>query len=69
MYVCLCRGLTESDVRRAARAGATTGAALIAVLGLDDPDCCGSCALDVDRFVRLAQAECGRAVVETAPKT
>lgn len=56
MYVCLCRGLTERDVREAALAGATTGPVLIARLGLDDPRCCGRCARGIDRYVALAEA-------------
>jgi bacterioferritin-associated ferredoxin len=66
MYVCLCRGLTERDVRRAARAGVTTGPALIATLGLDDPRCCGRCARAVDQYLALAQDECARGLADTA---
>jgi bacterioferritin-associated ferredoxin len=54
MYVCLCQGLKESDVARVARAGCTTPAALIAALQLSDPKCCGRCAREIDRLVRLA---------------
>jgi bacterioferritin-associated ferredoxin len=61
VYVCLCRGLTERDVERAARAGATTGPVLIATLGLDDPRCCGRCARATDRYVALAEATVVRA--------
>ena len=66
MYVCLCRGLTEGDVRRAARAGNTSGPALIATLGLDDPCCCGRCAQEVDRYIQMARDEVGRQVAEPA---
>jgi bacterioferritin-associated ferredoxin len=65
VYVCLCRGLTEHDVERAAHAGATTGPVLIATLGLDDPRCCGRCARGIDRFVALAETTVARA--EGAP--
>jgi bacterioferritin-associated ferredoxin len=54
MYVCLCKAITESDVRQAGRSGATTAAALIGALGLDSDECCGLCILDMDRFVALA---------------
>ena len=65
MYVCLCRGLTERDVEKAALAGATTGPVLIASLGLDDPRCCGRCARGIDRYVGLAEATVARAQAET----
>jgi bacterioferritin-associated ferredoxin len=57
VYVCLCRGLTEKDVRRVAEAGATTPATLIAALGLDDPCCCGRCRRNIDQITALARGE------------
>jgi bacterioferritin-associated ferredoxin len=54
MYACLCRGLTDADVRRAGQAGALTPASLVPALGLDDAECCGRCAEDIDMFVTLA---------------
>jgi bacterioferritin-associated ferredoxin len=54
VYVCLCKGLKESDVQRAARAGNTSPESLIGALGLRDPMCCGRCAREVDTLVRLA---------------
>ena len=54
MYACLCRGLTEADVRRAGQAGALTPASLVPALGLDDAGCCGRCAEDIEVFVALA---------------
>ena len=63
MYLCLCKGLTEDDVRHAARAGCTTGSALIERLGLDDEICCGRCVLDIEPFVTVARREvAGRAL-------
>jgi bacterioferritin-associated ferredoxin len=53
MYVCLCKGLTESDVNEVARAGSTTVKALIRGLGLDAEDCCGRCALAADELLAL----------------
>jgi bacterioferritin-associated ferredoxin len=58
--------LTENDVRRAARAGATTAPVLIAKLGLDDPRCCGRCVRTIERYVALAEDECTRAPIESA---
>jgi bacterioferritin-associated ferredoxin len=57
VYVCLCRGLTEDDVRRAARAGSRSAPALIADLELNDPRCCGRCARNIHLFVELAERE------------
>jgi hypothetical protein len=47
--------LTDSDVERVARAGHTTAEALISVLGLEDPECCGRCALDIEDLVALVE--------------
>ncbi len=54
MYMCICKALTESDVRRVVHQGATTAEALIAGLGLHDAVCCGRCAREVDRYVSFA---------------
>ena len=62
MYLCLCKTITESDVKRLARYGTTTPEALkaeglIATLGLNDDDCCGRCLLEIDQFVAVAARE------------
>jgi bacterioferritin-associated ferredoxin len=54
MYVCLCKGLTERDVKQAAQAIGTHPRALTCALGLDDEDCCGRCARDIEELVDLA---------------
>ena len=41
MYVCLCNGITESDVREAGRAGHVTPCALKAKFKLKESGCCG----------------------------
>ncbi len=56
MYLCLCKGLTESDVVRLVPAEVPPGPALIAALGRDDEVCCGRCALELDEFVAVADA-------------
>jgi bacterioferritin-associated ferredoxin len=53
MYVCLCKGLTESDVKQVGHAGIMTAEALIRVLGLDAEECCGRCALAADELLAL----------------
>jgi len=55
MYLCLCKGISDADVRQAARAGHTTAEALIAVLGLRDEECCGNCVDNIEDFVRIAE--------------
>jgi bacterioferritin-associated ferredoxin len=57
MYVCLCKGLTESDVLRIAQSDTMTGPVepdtLKAVLGFDDDECCGRCARNIHELVAL----------------
>jgi bacterioferritin-associated ferredoxin len=54
MYMCVCKALTESDVRRVVQEGATTAERLISGLGLHDARCCGRCVREVDRYVTFA---------------
>lgn len=57
MYICLCKGLTESDVQEAGRTGALTEAALIATFGLKDTGCCGRCANNIHELVAVATGQ------------
>jgi bacterioferritin-associated ferredoxin len=57
VYVCLCKGLTESDVKRQARSASFTVDALMVDLGLQDDDCCGRCANDAEEFAAIAATE------------
>lgn len=54
MYACVCKGITEREVRAVGREGIVSPAALIEVLGLDDDASCGRCAANVELFVELA---------------
>ena len=54
MYVCLCKGITETEVRQLGRSGIVTAGALIARLQLDDDRCCGRCVRTIDSLVELA---------------
>jgi bacterioferritin-associated ferredoxin len=54
MYICLCKGLTESDVRQAGEAGHIEPAQLITRFGWDDSECCGRCADQIDEMATLA---------------
>ena len=57
MYVCLCKGWSESDVRQAARDGDCTGESLTYRLGLLDEECCGICLTRLDEFEAIARQE------------
>lgn len=56
MYVCLCKGLTESDVREAGRHGHLTTRQIIAEFGLRENGCCGRCAKNIHELVALAKS-------------
>ena len=64
MYVCLCKGITESDVRECGRAGCISPEALTAVLKIDEDDCCGRCVGHIEEFVALAMNEQRNAIQE-----
>ena len=55
MYVCLCKGLTESDVREAGRQGCLTTRQIVAEFGLREHGCCGRCAKNIHELVTLAR--------------
>lgn len=57
MYVCLCKGITESDVREAGRAGIVMPCQLRAKFGLKESGCCGRCSKNIQEFVELATSE------------
>ncbi len=58
MYVCVCKGITESDVKRLGRNGITCQATLAATLGIDDEDhCCGRCLNHIVKLVDMASRE------------
>jgi bacterioferritin-associated ferredoxin len=59
VYICLCKGLTERDLEHCVRAGHTSAEALIAALGLDDPNTCGRCARGVDALVAATSGAAG----------
>jgi len=57
MYVCLCKGITESEVREAGKAGLVMPCQLKAKFGLKDSGCCGRCSKNIGEFVELATSE------------
>jgi bacterioferritin-associated ferredoxin len=54
MYACICKGITESQVRAVGRGGIIAPDDLIRRLELDDDACCGRCARHIEEFVDLA---------------
>lgn len=54
MYMCLCNGITESDVREAGRAGIVMPSQLKCKFRLKDSGCCGRCAKHIHEFVEIA---------------
>ena len=54
MYLCLCNGITESDVREAGRTGCVMPCQLKSKFGLKHTGCCGRCAKNIDTFVEIA---------------
>lgn len=54
MYICLCKGLTESDIRQVGQAGIVEKEKLVELLRLNDDECCGRCVRHIEDFVALA---------------
>lgn len=58
MYICVCKGIKESDVEDLGRAGITCPKKLAATLGIDDEDnCCGRCLDNMSELVTIASRE------------
>ena len=63
MFVCVCKGITESSVQRVGESGVIEPDALVAVFGLDDDTlCCGQCREEIDEFVTHARVGHARRV-------
>ncbi len=54
MYVCLCRGVKESEVRDAAARGVVTMEQLVETFGWDGDEVCGRCLRNILRLAELA---------------
>jgi bacterioferritin-associated ferredoxin len=54
MYLCLCKGITDSDVREAGQAGIVMPCQLKAKFGLKEAGCCGRCSKNIHEFVQIA---------------
>jgi bacterioferritin-associated ferredoxin len=58
MYLCLCKGITDSDVREAVRGGIVLPRQLKAKFGLKEAGCCGRCSKNIHEFVQTATNAC-----------
>lgn len=54
MYVCICKGIRESDVRRLVAGRFVDPDLVIDVLNLDDPGNCGRCPREIEAIIRSA---------------
>jgi bacterioferritin-associated ferredoxin len=54
VYLCLCKGITDSDVRQAGQAGIVMPCQLKAKFGLKEAECCGRCSKNIYEFVQVA---------------
>lgn len=57
MYICLCKGITESKVQELGRSGFITPEKLASELGINKEDCCGRCIRDIEFILMLARNE------------
>lgn len=64
MYLCLCKGITEADVREAGRAGCVMPCQLKSNFGLTQGGCCGRCAKNIHEFVEIAVQGTSSSTVE-----
>jgi len=61
MYICVCKGIKESDVRTLGREGITCPKLLASTLGIDDKNsCCGRCIKNVSNYAAIAIDEHSR---------
>ena len=58
MFICICKGIRESDVQELGRVGITCPKKLTSSLELNDKkNCCGRCIKNISKFVALAEVE------------
>lgn len=58
MYICICKGIKESDVRELGQAGITCPRKLADALELNDKrHCCGRCIKNISKFVAITKEE------------
>ena len=60
MYVCVCHGVTEKQIKRAVSAGASSVADLGRELGV--ATCCGTCQCTAEQVIEETRPEVGNMV-------
>lgn len=61
MYICICHGITERQIREAVEGGADSLSALSAELGV--ATCCGTCSVAAQQVIKETPAATTRARV------
>ena len=54
MFVCLCKGISESQLRELGQSGICSADELVAALDLEAEDICGRCIQHIDDLVVIA---------------
>ena len=57
MYICLCKGISMSQLRELGRAGICSPDALARTLGLEEEGVCGRCLRNIEALTALATHE------------
>jgi bacterioferritin-associated ferredoxin len=57
VYICLCKGISESQVRACGRLGLCSADALALALGIEEEGVCGRCIRNIDDLVALATSD------------
>ena len=57
MYICLCKGISESKIRELGLAGICSPDALARALGLEEEGVCGRCLRNIEALTALATRE------------
>jgi bacterioferritin-associated ferredoxin len=70
VYICLCKGIRESEVQALGRSGICSAAELAMTLGLEEDGSCGRCLQDIEALVALAtRSLTGTSSTVLAPST
>ena len=57
MYICLCKGIKESQVKELGLKGIVDPEQLATLLGLYEEGCCGRCIQNIDHLANVAANE------------